>query len=76
MNNFEIEEILKSALREKLNKEFDKEKEKILEDLDLKIELKRNKIIGNLIDTLSFDISRNMEGIEPIINIRIITKPR
>ena len=76
MNNVEIEQILKCALREKLNKEFDLKKEELLKTLNLEIELKRNDIIGTLIDTLSIEASRNMGGIEPIINIRITTRPK
>ena len=76
MSNFEIEETLKCALRKELNEEFDQEKEKILNNLNLEIELKRNKLIGDLINTLSFEISRNEYSIEPVINIQIITKPK
>ena len=69
MSNFEIEETLKCALRKELNEEFEQEKEKILNDIDLKIELKRNKLIGDLIDTVSFEI-------KPTINIKITTRPK
>ena len=74
MSNFEIEEIFKCAFRKELNEEFDREKEKILDDLSLKIEQKRSKLVGELIDTLSFEISRNEHSMDPIINIKIITK--
>ena len=76
MSNFEIEETLKCALRKELNEEFDQAKEEILNDLSLKIELKRNKLIGDLINTLSFEISRNEHSIDPVINIQIISKPK
>lgn len=70
-----LEAIIRQEILNGMNKEFDEYKQKCLEELDRKFEYKRNKILSDALNRLSIEVSRNEFGMEPIINVRIETKP-
>ena len=68
--NYLINGIMKS-LENKLNEEYTKTKEKMLNDMDATLELKRNDIIKELLNTISIRCSQENQLIAPEINIKI-----
>lgn len=67
---------IKSQIEKQVNEEFTKYKEQCLQELEYKIEAKRNQIIGNMLDGISIYIQNREEYTNiPAINIRIETKP-
>lgn len=47
-----MEEIIIKAMKEKLDKAYDEYKEAKLKDLEMELEMKRNKLVGDLINSI------------------------
>ena len=67
-------EAIKAQMKKELDDEYEKYKQEQLKKLDLELELKRNKIISEILDSISIVMETNINNCEPIINIRIDRK--
>lgn len=71
-----LTETIKRTIEENVNKEYTEYKNKCLEELDYKIECKRNEIISSILDNIAINIQERQDfDINPAINIRVETRP-
>lgn len=68
-------ECISKTIEDKINEQYTEYKNKCLEDLDLKIEMKRNEIISGILDNIAISIERQEKSLNPAINIRVETRP-
>ena len=78
MNDDIVNSIIKSikdTIQDKINCEYTEYKNKCLEDLDYKLEAKRNDVVKSVLDGIDVSImSQQPYSLEPIINIKIQNK--
>lgn len=67
-------EVLKAEIEKQLNQKYEEWKEEKLKDLDIELELKRNKIISELLNSITIIQETEMYSNNPVINIRIDRK--
>ena len=66
---------IKETIRKDLEIEYTEYKNKCLEDLDFKFEVKRNSVIKSALDGIDISIMENQPySLEPIIQIKIEKK--
>lgn len=66
---------IKETIRKDLELEYTEYKNKCLEDLDFKFEVKRNSVIKSALDGIDISIMENQPySLEPIIQIKIEKK--
>lgn len=66
---------IKETIRKDLELEYTEYKNKCLEDLDFKFEVKRNSVIKSALDGIDISIMKNQPySLEPIIQIKIEKK--
>lgn len=71
-----LADCIKKHIEEKVNKEYTAYKEKCLDELDYKIECKRNQVISSILDRIAIEVQNRQEfSLEPAINIRVETRP-
>ena len=78
MNDDIVNSIIKSikdTIQDKINCKYTEYKNKCLEDLDYKLEAKRNDVVKSVLDGIDVSImSQQPYSLEPIINIKIQNK--
>lgn len=78
MNDDIVNNIIKSikdTIQDTINSEYTEYKNKCLEDLDYKLEAKRNDVVKSVLDGIDVSvISQQPYSLEPIINIKIQNK--
>ena len=63
---------IRKTIEEKVNEEYTNIKEQALQSLDTQLELNRNAVLKEILDTISIDFSQQYEFNMPVINIKII----
>lgn len=75
MNDDIVNNIIKSikdTIQDTINSEYTEYKNKCLEDLDYKLEAKRNDVVKSVLDGIDVSvISQQPYSLEPVINIKI-----
>lgn len=71
MNKDNLTNSIKEGIEKYLNLEFTKTKEKMLNDMDATLELKRNEIVKELLNTISIKYSQENPCFAPEINIKL-----
>ena len=73
--NNRIIDSIKQTIRENIDNEYTEYKNKCLEELEYKIEAKRNKTVSAILDGIDVKIlSQQPYSLEPIIQIRMENK--
>lgn len=70
-DNIDFEAIIRKQLEKELDKDFIEYKEQKLNELNVALECKRNKIIQNILDSITITVEREFGSMTPNINIRI-----
>lgn len=71
MNENNLTKSIKEEMERYINVEYTKAKEKLLNDMDATLELKRNEIVKELLNTISIECSQENPAHLPEINIKI-----
>lgn len=57
-----MEEIIMKAMKEKMDKAYDEYKEEKLKDLEMELEMKRDKFVGDLVNSIRIN---QQQGVVP-----------